>query len=356
MIRQAGFPKPASERSLPFMNTLCLPADEAAVRQAAELFRQGQVVAFPTETVYGLGANALDEQAVRAIFAAKERPADNPLIVHVAHSEQLEGLCEVTGTARKLMAAYWPGPMTMLLRKTNAVPDVTTAGLPSVAVRCPRHPVALALLDACGLPIAAPSANRSGRPSPTTARHVYEDMQGRIPLILDGGACQVGVESTVVDLTGPIPCVLRPGAVTPEDIAAVAGQCTVAPSVMRPLKEGETAPSPGMKHRHYAPKAKMTVVVGGDDAVVSELIRRYDAAENAVILAHDSLLSRFGSRRVYPLGDTPLATAHCLFQRLREMDETGCSLILAQGWEAVGEGLAVMNRMARAAAFDIVQV
>ena len=338
------------------MTTLCLPVNEESLRQASALLRQGQVVAFPTETVYGLGADALNADAVRAIFAAKERPADNPLIVHVAQREQLEGLCLVTDTARRLMDAFWPGPLTMLLMKTEKVPDVTTAGLPSVAVRCPNHSAALALLRECALPIAAPSANRSGRPSPTSAPHVYEDMQGRIPLILDGGACQVGVESTVVDLTGEVPCVLRPGAITAEDIAAVVGKCTVASSVMRPLKEGEHAPSPGMKHRHYAPKAKMTVFIGSDEAVAREIMNRYDAAENAVILAHESALPLYGSRRVYSLGDTPQEGAHLLFQRLREMDEMGVSLILAQGWEAKGKALAVMNRMARAAAFDLVNV
>lgn len=338
------------------METLCVPAREQTLRQAAELLRQGQVVAFPTETVYGLGANALDEAAVRAIFTAKERPADNPLIVHVADRNQLKGLCEVTETAEKLMDAFWPGPLTMLLKKTDKIPAVTTAGLPSVAVRCPNHPVALKLLRQCGLPIAAPSANRSGRPSPTTAQHVYEDMVGRIPMILDGGPCQVGVESTVADLTGDVPCVLRPGAVTAEDIAAVAGACRVADSVMRPLKEGEAAPSPGMRHRHYAPKAKMTVYIGGDQAVAEAICNRYDEAENAAILAHTSAIPLFGRRRMFDLGDTPEEGAHLLFQRLREMDEAGCDLILAQGWQPEGKALAVMNRMARAAAFDLVQV
>lgn len=337
-------------------DTKCVPADARAIAQAAALLQAGQVVAFPTETVYGLGANALDDQAVRAIFAAKERPADNPLIVHVARREQLQGLCLVTDTAQKLMDAYWPGPLTMLLMKTDRVPAVTTAGLPSVAVRCPNHPVAQALLEECALPIAAPSANRSGRPSPTAAAHVLEDMQGRIPLILDGGACQVGVESTVVDLTGAVPTVLRPGAVTPADIARVAGQCTVAPSVMRPLMEGESAPSPGMRHRHYAPRAKMTVYVGSDEHVARAICSRYDQTEDAAILAHTDSLPLFGSRRAYSLGASPQEGAHLLFQRLREMDEIGCALILAQGWEAQGEALAVMNRMARAAAFDIVYV
>ena len=338
------------------METLCVPAQGQALEQASELLRQGQVVAFPTETVYGLGANALDENAVRAIFAAKERPADNPLIVHVAERSQLEGLCEVTEAAEKLMDAFWPGPLTMLLRKTDRIPAITTAGLPSVAVRCPCHPVAQALLRKCALPIAAPSANRSGRPSPTTAQHVYEDMRGRIPLILDGGPCQVGVESTVADLTGTMPCVLRPGAVTAEDIAKVVGDCTVAESVMRPLKEGEAAPSPGMRHRHYAPKAKMTVYIGDDPAVARAICAVYDRSENAAILAHTGAMPLYGSRRVADLGDTPEEGARLLFQRLREMDEAGCALILAQGWKPEGKALAVMNRMARAAAFDLVQV
>ena len=338
------------------MVTLCLPAHGQALEQASELLRQGQVVAFPTETVYGLGANALDENAVRAIFAAKERPADNPLIVHVAERRQLKGLCEVTETAEKLMDAFWPGPLTMLLKKTDRIPAVTTAGLPSVAVRCPCHPISQALLRQCGLPIAAPSANRSGRPSPTSAQHVYEDMRGRIPLILDGGSCQVGVESTVVDLTGPVPCVLRPGAVTAENIASVVGDCTVAESVMRPLKDGEAAPSPGMRHRHYAPKAKMTVYIGDDQSVARAICTVFDQSENAAILAHTGAMPLFGNRRVFDLGDTPEDGARLLFQRLREMDEAGCALILAQGWKPEGKALAVMNRMARAAAFDIVQV
>ena len=338
------------------MDTIFLPADENSVRQAAELLRAGQVVAFPTETVYGLGADALNERAVAAIFTAKERPADNPLIVHVAERSQLEALCHVTETAKALMDAFWPGPLTLLLMKTDRVPDITTASLPSVAVRCPGHPVAHALLRACALPIAAPSANRSGRPSPTTAQDVLEDMQGRIPFILDGGACDVGVESTVLDLTGKVPCILRPGAVTAEDVASVAGSCAVAPSVMRPLKEGESAPSPGMRHRHYAPKAKMTVFIGSDENVAKAIISRYDQAENAAILAHTCVLSLFGSRRVFSLGDTPQEGARLLFRRLREMDALGVSLILAQGWKAEGEALAVMNRMARAAAFDLINV
>lgn len=337
------------------METQLLKADEKSLRLGAELIKKGQVVAFPTETVYGLGANALDDAAVRAIFAAKERPADNPLIVHITVPEALEGLCGVPSAARELMDAFWPGPLTMLMPKTDKVPDVTTAGLPTVAVRCPSHPDARALIDLSGLPIAAPSANRSGRPSPTNAAHVYEDMNGRIPLILDGGPSLVGVESTVLDVTGEVPCILRPGAVTPEMVKSVVGKCTVADSVMRPLKEGESAPSPGMRHRHYAPRAKMTVFTGDRQRVIREILRRYDEDGNACILCHTPDVHEFGDRRVLTLGATPEETAHNLFTRLRETDETGCDLILAMGWEGNDITLAVMNRMARAAAFDLVK-
>lgn len=338
------------------METIFQPAQEQALHQAALFLRQGQLVAFPTETVYGLGADALNEQAVAAIFAAKGRPGDNPLIVHVADKGQLGPLCHVTPEAEKLMDAFWPGPLTILLKKKPAVPDITTAGLPSVAVRCPDHPVALALLKESRVPVAAPSANRSGRPSPTTAQHVYEDMNGRIAMILNGGDCRVGVESTVLDMTKDVPCILRPGAVTREMVANVLGKCTVADSVMRPLKEGEAAPSPGMKHRHYAPKAGMTVYVGDHEKVIAEICRRYDEADNAVILAMDGDMPAFGSRRTLSIGSSPEETAHLLFRRLRETDEMGVSLVLAQGWEGEEMVLAVMNRMARAAAFDVVKL
>ena len=338
------------------IRTQILPPDEESLALAAQILQSGGLVAFPTETVYGLGANALDPDAVRRIFAAKGRPADNPLIVHIWDESQLDGLCEVSPAARALMAAYWPGPLTLLLPKKPAVPDVVTAGLPSVGVRMPSHPAARAMLRVCGLPIAAPSANLSTRPSPTTAAHVLEDMDGRIPLILDGGPCLVGVESTVLDMTGAVPVVLRPGAVTPEMIARVAGQAEVAGSVMRPLKEGEAAPSPGMKHKHYAPKGRMTIFRGGRDAVIREIIRRYDSEENAVILASSGTLSAYGPRRVLDMGPDLSAAARQLFALLRQADELGADRLLAEALSDDGVGLAVMNRMARAAGFDIEDV
>ncbi len=337
-------------------DTRVLAPDGEALQLAARLFQEGELVAFPTETVYGLGANALDAGAVLRIFQAKGRPADNPLIVHIWSKDQLGPLCEVTEAARRLMAAYWPGPLTLLLPKKAAVPDAVTAGLTSVGVRMPSHPVAREMLRVCGLPIAAPSANLSTRPSPTTAAHVYEDMNGRIPLILDGGACEVGVESTVLDMTGDIPTVLRPGAITPEMISKVAGDARVADSVMRPLREGEAAPSPGMKHKHYAPRGRLTILKGKRENVVREIIRRYDESENAVILASTGNLPAYGARRVMDMGPDLSAAAHSLFALLRQADDEGVARLYAEAVSDDGVGLAVMNRMARAAGFDIEEV
>ena len=337
--------------------TRVLPADEESIRLGGDLIARGELVGFPTERVYGLGGNALCEKAVRDIFAAKGRPADNPLIVHVSEAPEAEDLCFPTSLARELMAAFWPGPLTLLMKKKKTVPDVTTAGLDTVAVRCPMHPAALALIRASGVPIAAPSGNRSGRPSPTRAAHRLEDMDGRIPLILDGGDCRVGVESTVLSVTGETPVIFRPGGITREDILRIVGKCEVADSVMRPLKDGESAPSPGMKHRHYAPRGTMTVVEGKDpEQVIRKLKELYDKSENACILCHTAHLGAFGARRTEDLGDTPEKTARVLFAALREMDEMRIGRILCEGWSEDGVGLAVMNRMARAAAFDIVRV
>ncbi len=335
------------------MKTILTPPTDDMLNKAAGILREGGLVGFPTETVYGLGGDATNESAVRAIFAAKGRPADNPLIVHVTDFAQLPPLCHVTDTAIKLIGAFWPGPLTLLMKKTSLIPDATTAGLSSVAVRCPSHPVARRLIELSRLPIAAPSANLSGRPSPTTAAHVYEDMNGRIPMILDGGACAVGVESTVLDLTGDVPVILRPGAITRDMIASVAGDCLVSGSVMRPLREGESAPSPGMKHRHYAPKGLLTVVRGDEARVIREISRLYDESDNACILCGEHHISAYGDRRAHVLGDTPEEAGNRLFTALREMDDLGVTRILAEGFPETDASLAVMNRMARAAAFDV---
>lgn len=341
------------------MNTLCIPADARSIAQAAALIKEGKLVGFPTETVYGLGADALNARAVLDIFAAKGRPADNPLIVHIARMEEMAPLCHINTMAERLADAFWPGPLTMILPKREIVPSAVTAGLDSVAIRMPAHPVARVLIAESGCPIAAPSGNRSGRPSPTLAAHMLEDMDGRIPLILDGGPCDVGVESTVVSLTGDIATVLRPGGITPEMLAAVLGEVRVADSVMRPLRDGEAAPSPGMKHKHYAPKARMTLYEGEAQAVAERIRTEYDALpadEKGLILAATAHVPLYGARAVADLGADEWAAAHQIFAVLRQADADGVTRVLSESYPQSGVGLAVMNRMARAAGFDIVEV
>lgn len=332
------------------MHTELCQADEASIRRAAALLRAGELVAFPTETVYGLGADALNGEAAARIFAAKGRPADNPLIAHIAGESGLAGLIalEPCACARKLMRAFWPGPMTLIFPKSPRVPREVTAGLDTVAVRMPSHPVARALIRAAQTPIAAPSANRSGRPSPTTAAHVLEDMEGRIPLILDGGPCEVGLESTVVDVTGARPRILRPGGVTLEMLEGVVGDVDVDEGVLHQLQAGSQARSPGMKYKHYAPKGEVTIVTGPRAA--QEIARLYDAADGrAAILAFSQ--ADYGARRVYRLKNAPGE----LFAALRQLDEDGMETIYAEDVPTAGVGLAVMNRLMRAAAFRVVE-
>ena len=337
------------------MKTELLSPTPEALARAGELLRSGEVVGFPTETVYGLGANALDEAAVEKIFAAKGRPGDNPLIVHIADADGLAPLIasEPGPHARALMDAFWPGPLTLIFPKSVAVPARVTAGLDTVAIRMPSHPVAQALIRAAGVPLAAPSANRSGRPSPTTAADVLEDMDGRVPMILDGGPCRVGVESTVVDLSGEAPRVLRPGGITRAQIEAVASACEIDHAVLNPLGEGERPRSPGMKYKHYAPRGEVTVFCG--ENAVKNIIRRYDAASNALILALEGNLPFYGKRRCISLGSDAESMAANLFHALREADRLGADVILCEGVEPVGVGLAVMNRLLRAAAFRVVE-
>ena len=344
------------------MNTRVLKPDDAAIREAAQLIREGKLVGIPTETVYGLGADALNPEAVASIFEAKGRPGDNPLIVHINDMEELRPLIsvELSPAARALMVAYWPGPLTLIFPKSNRVPLRTTGGLNTVAVRMPSHPIARALIRAAGCPIAAPSGNRSGRPSPTTAAHMFEDMDGRIPLILDGGACDVGVESPVVDMTGDVPRILRPGGVTREQIAQVCGDCVVDSAVMRPLREDERPRSPGMKYRHYAPAGTLTLYRGARERVAEAICAAYDAARAAgkrpLILALEGNRSLYGDRNCESLGADARAMARAVFSALRDADEQRADVIFSESVEAEGIGLAVMNRLGRAAAFHIEEV
>ena len=344
------------------MQTNLLPVTPESLSRAGELIREGSLVAFPTETVYGLGANALDAAAVKRIFEAKGRPGDTPLIVHISALEQLPPLiaCDPAPAARELMDACWPGPMTLIFPKSDAVPGEVTAGLNTVAIRYPAHPAARALIDAARRPIAAPSANRSGRPSPTAAEHVMEDMNGRIPLILDGGPCAVGLESTVIDVTGSVPRILRPGGITPERIEAICGAVEVDDAVLRPLREGERPRSPGMKYRHYAPAGALTIVQGDESAVTRAICRLYDDAiargKRPLILALEAHIPAYGDRRALSLGANAEAMARSMFARLRQADALGADVLFSEAIATNGVGLAVMNRLERAAGFCVIAV
>lgn len=343
------------------MKTEILPSDAEGIRRAAEAIRRGEVVGMPTETVYGLAANALNPEAVQKIFAAKGRPADNPLIVHIADMNGLNQIArEIPAAAEQLMQAYWPGPMTLILPRKACVPDIVTAGLDTVGIRMPSSAPARALIAASGCPIAAPSANTSGKPSPTTAMHVYHDMNGKIPIIVDGGPCQVGLESTVIDVTGERPVILRPGGITAEMIESVTHCVEIDKHVLSPLSEGETVKSPGMKYKHYAPEARITIFEGEAERVHERICSAYDEAmrqgERAAILAFDE--HAFGNRRVFSLGSAVHQdqAASKLFGVLRELDEQKLTAVFSEAASVEGIGLAVMNRLGRAAGFHIERV
>ena len=339
------------------MNTKLVKACAASFEEAAQLINKGEVVGFPTETVYGLGADATNEEAVKKIFIAKGRPGDNPLIVHITDVGEITSVIkgEMPPWAKKLADAYWPGPLTMIFDKGENIPMCVSANLPSVAVRIPSHEAARELIAKSKKPIAAPSANLSGKPSPTTAMHVFTDMNGRIPMIIDGGESEVGLESTVLDVrTLPVK-VLRPGGVTPRMIADVVGEVEVDGSVMRPLKQGETVLSPGMKYKHYAPEGSLVIVKGERTRVSAVISDMYDATEGEkCILALEGNLSLYENKNVFSLGKNSTEMAHRLFDALREMDEKGVKAIFSEAVDAEGIGLAVMNRLGRAAAFHIV--
>jgi L-threonylcarbamoyladenylate synthase len=331
---------------------------ENGTQYAGRVIRAGGLVAFPTETVYGLGANGLDGEAVERIFEAKGRPQDNPLILHVAKKSDVKDLWRhVPDCAKRLMDAFWPGPLTLIFVKSDIVPDEVTAGLDTVAVRMPEHKTALALIRAAGVPIAAPSANLSGRPSPTTAEHVLQDMDGRIDVVLDGGACEVGVESTVLTLVGR-PTILRPGGITREMLEQVIGPVEVSPAVLRPLKEGEVAASPGMKHRHYAPDAEVIVAVGNPRKIASIICREYEIEEamgkNCVVLGTEQTRSCYHGMNCDIIGDREEPGSLCreLFAALRRWSGR-VDVIFAEGVEEADQGLAYMNRLLRAAGFTV---
>lgn len=340
-----------------------VPGWDKQLDYAAGVLKSGGLVAFPTETVYGLGANALDEKAVAGIFSAKGRPSDNPLIVHIADRKELEGLTAfVPSCADPLISAFWPGPLTLIMPKAASVSDIITAGLDTVAIRMPSHPVALALIKKAGVPVAAPSANVSGRPSPTLASHVIEDLDGRVDVILDGGKVEVGLESTVLDITQAAPMILRPGGVTFKQLVERLGEVSFDPSLL-PGGRLDTPPkAPGMKYRHYAPKARVVIIQGSFDSVVAkinDLVRQNE--ENGIktgILATDESLDLYRAGRAISMGSrkSPDTIAANLFESLRFFDSTDIQIILAEAIDGDGIGMAVMNRLKKAAGHDIIKV
>ena len=339
------------------MQTLLLNANNPDdVRTAARILKDGGLVGMPTETVYGLAANALDGKAAARIFAAKGRPMDNPLIVHISEFSQIDRLVrEVPDSAKKLAERFWPGPMTMVLPKSNLIPDEVSAGLDTVGIRFPSHPVARALISAAGLPIAAPSANTSGRPSPTTAEHVMHDLAGKIEAVLDGGACGVGVESTVLTLATDPPRLLRPGGVTLEQLRSVLGEVEMDDAVLNPLAEGVSAASPGMKYKHYSPKANVIILDGGFEAYKS-YVNRHNT-EGTAALCYDGEEAELSVPAVcYGGEDDDSQKARELFEALRRLDEMHAKTVYARCPEPKGVGLAVYNRLIRAAGFEVLHL
>jgi L-threonylcarbamoyladenylate synthase len=337
--------------------------DFEKVRVAAGIIREGGLVAFPTETVYGLGADALNSKAVVALFEAKKRPMDNPPIIHVKNIDDVYRLAEqVPPKADQLMREFWPGPLTLVFKRSETIPDVTVAGLDTIAVRMPQHAVALALIRESRCPIAAPSANLAGKPSPTSARHVFDDLNGRIDAILDGGSTRIGVESTVLDLSVEPAMVLRPGGTPLEALRRVLGDVKLHPFVAAEKELPiEKTRSPGMKHKHYAPNAQVIVVEGAIPAVlakVKDLAASYRLKGVKVgVLATDETLAVYGADVVKSLGSrfNLAVVAQNLFSLLREFDAEGVDVIIAEGVSTEGLGLAVMNRLRKASGYNIIK-
>jgi len=338
--------------------------NEDELKEASDILRKGGLVAFPTETVYGLGADGLNSEASGKIYAAKGRPSDNPLILHIAHMVSLKELtADCPEACMKLANAFWPGPLTMIFNKSDRVPYNTTGGLETVAIRMPSHPIAYELIRKSGVYIAAPSANISGRPSPTMAEHVIEDMDGRIEMIVDGGMVDIGLESTIVDVTGEVPTILRPGYITASMLEAVVGPVNFDKAVL--ARKGDTGiipKAPGMKYKHYAPKGDLTILEGTTEAVI-QAINKYAAEKTSKgfkvgIISTDETLSCYPKGMVKSIGtrkdeDT---IARGLFQILREFDDEGAEYIYTESFESKQLGQAIMNRLLKAAGYHIIKV
>lgn len=336
--------------------------DRKKIQEAGRILKEGGLVAFPTETVYGLGADALNPEASKKIYAAKGRPSDNPLIVHISNMKALEGItADIPKKARQMAERFWPGPLTMIFSKNAQVPLETTGGLETVAVRMPNHPIALALIDAGGGYIAAPSANTSGKPSPTLAEHVAQDMNGRIPMILDGGAVGIGIESTIVDFSGDVPMILRPGYITPEMICEVIGEIRMDPGLA--TDDPTVHPkAPGMKYKHYAPKADLILVNGAQEKVVKKINELVCEAERsgkrAGVIGTDETCALYQAGVVKSIGSRKEedTIARHLYGILREFDDLNVDMIYSESFSTPRIGQAIMNRMLKAAGHQVIEV
>lgn len=334
-----------------------------SLNEAAEVIKNGGTVAFPTETVYGLGANALDSKAVKKIFIAKGRPQDNPLIIHVASKDISEYVDDIPTIAYKLMDKFWPGPLTLILKKKDIVPSETSANLDTIGIRMPDNKIALALIGKSGVPIAAPSANISGRPSPTDMERCIEDLEGRVDYIIGGEKSNVGVESTIVDLTVEPPCILRPGGVTLEMIKEFDENAYIDKALLVETINNDFKPkAPGMKYRHYAPKAKVRVIRGNEEKMVEKIMKMVhnykDDNLKVGIIATDETKDNYKGVEVISLGsrENLNGIARGLFESLRAFDDKGVDVILSEAFEECGIGIAIMNRLKKACGFDIIDV
>ncbi|SDB36799.1 L-threonylcarbamoyladenylate synthase [Pseudobutyrivibrio sp. YE44] len=342
------------------------PINMENIREAAEILKNGGLVAFPTETVYGLGGDATDKEASRKIYQAKGRPSDNPLIVHIAKFSQLEQITSDLPENAKLLAdAFWPGPLTMVCNKNQVIPYETTGGLDTVAVRMPNNPVALALIEESGCMIAAPSANTSGRPSPTKAEHVYQDLSGKIEAILDGGAVDIGLESTIVDLTEDVVTILRPGFINMDMLKEVVGEVRIDPGIVyndKGTTEGAKPKAPGMRYKHYAPKGDLTIISGQEDKVVSTINKMTKQAiqngQKVGIIATSATRDRYEAGEVLVIGDRDDegSIAHNLYDILRQFDELDVDVIFSESFATPKMGQAIMNRLLKAAGQKTIEV
>ncbi len=336
--------------------------DMEQMKKAGEIIRQGGLVGFPTETVYGLGADGLNDEAAAKIYAAKGRPSDNPLIIHIADRDMLNDLVEgVSEKAEILMKTFWPGPMTLIFDKSKKVPYGTTGGLDTVAIRMPVHPIALELIRQSGVGIAAPSANISGRPSPTEAQHVIDDMDGKIEMIIDGGSVSIGVESTIIDTTCEPPMILRPGYITREMLEEVIGEIEVDKATVEPLSESVRPKAPGMKYRHYAPKADLTMYEGKTELVVkminSHIMKSLSEGKKVGVIATEETKTRYIGGEVLSIGsrDDEESIARHLYHVLREFDDLKVDVIYSEAFNRHDLGQAIMNRLVKAAGYKIVK-